>query len=252
MQNTNKKINFALCLCTVVFFLTISTAFAAPVIGIADMYDVLKPDEKTRTKRIYNTGDSTAFVRVEHFEIIPATKKQPEVSLQSNPQDVLNKKSLIVTPLRMIIPPGGFQSSRILWLGDRDKERYFRIRYKPVMPTKENGFDGNDIAKAQKENFSAGLNIMTGYGTIVVVPPENPRYDTQIQNKMNIEVGVKNNGNATIILDKIRICPANKNTCSSPTKQLVLPNTEFTLKKEKGERVTLELVEGNSSKKMTL
>ena len=252
MRDTNKKLNFALCLCTIVFSLNTLPALATPVIGISDMYNVLKPDEKTRIKRIYNTGDSTAFVRVEHFEIIPATKSKPEVQLENNAQDVLNKNSLIVTPLRMIIPPGGFQTSRMLWAGSRDKERYFRVRYKPVMPTKENGFDDSTIAESKNEKVSAGLNVMTGYGTIVVIPPEKPLYDTQIQNKMNMEVGVKNNGNATIVLDKIRICSAKTKKCSPPTKQLVLPNTEFTLKKEKGDSITLDLFEGNSSKKMTL
>ncbi|MDF7340165.1 hypothetical protein NFG14_18585, partial [Proteus mirabilis] len=41
---------------------------------------------------------------------------------------------------RLIIPPSGFQTVRILWSGARDKERYFRIRLTPVLPEENDGF----------------------------------------------------------------------------------------------------------------
>lgn len=42
---------------------------AAPAIGIGSMYDLLMPGENNLVKKVYNSGDSTAFVRVDMLEV---------------------------------------------------------------------------------------------------------------------------------------------------------------------------------------
>lgn len=77
------------------------------------------------TKRIYNTGDSTAFVRVEILEIHPERQdKNNELPQKEVSGKTLERERLIVTPQRLIIPPSGFQSVRMLWPGERNSERY--------------------------------------------------------------------------------------------------------------------------------
>lgn len=81
---------------------------ATPVLGIGSMYDVITPDSQSMTKRIYNTGTSTAFSRVDVLEIDPTkTKGTAETPQREIISDNINKNRLIVTPSRLIIPPGG-------------------------------------------------------------------------------------------------------------------------------------------------
>jgi hypothetical protein len=59
----------------------------------------------------------------------------------------------------MIIPANGVQATRLLFMGERDKERYFRVRFIPVLPKQEDGFDldANSVQKEQQQ-VSAGVN----------------------------------------------------------------------------------------------
>ncbi|EUD06621.1 MULTISPECIES: hypothetical protein [Morganellaceae] len=120
--------------------ITISVC-ASPSIGIGSMYDVFTPETQSLTKRVYNTGTSTAFVRVEVLEIDVTPKMNQRESTQKEVDaGSLTQERLIISPLRLIIPPSGFQTVRILWSGARDKERYFRIRLTPVLPEENDGF----------------------------------------------------------------------------------------------------------------
>ncbi|MDN7225643.1 hypothetical protein QZL56_21120, partial [Providencia stuartii] len=69
------------------------------------------------------------------LEITPGDKG---ISIESSQKTIngnkLEKDRLIVSPLRLIIPPSGFQSVRMIWPGEREKERYFRVRFTPVLP----------------------------------------------------------------------------------------------------------------------
>jgi len=109
-------------------------AIASPAIGIGSMYDLLMPGENNLVKKVYNSGDSTAFVRVDILEIrLDGQGGEQELVPQKMDGDALNKNRLIATPQRMIIPPSEFQSVRLLWPGNREKERYYRVRFTPVM-----------------------------------------------------------------------------------------------------------------------
>lgn len=136
-----KRIHFILALS----LMSITTSvYASPSIGIGSMYDFFTPETQSLTERVYNIGKSTAFVRVEILEIDVAPKMNQR---ESKPKEVeagsLTQERLIVSPLRLIIPPSGFQTVRILWPGARDKERYFRIRFTPVLPEENDGFGMN-------------------------------------------------------------------------------------------------------------
>ncbi len=80
---------------------------------------------KSLTKRVYNiTGTSTAFVRVEILEIDADPKMNQRESAQKEIKEgSLTQERLIVSPLRLIIPPSSFQSVRILWPGDSTEKR---------------------------------------------------------------------------------------------------------------------------------
>lgn len=234
-------------------FAAMSPATATPVIGIGSMYDVLMPDTQNMTKRIYNTGDSTAFVRVEILEVNPGIKNAQEESPQKELSgNSLEKNRLIVTPLRLIIPPGGFQAVRILWPGERDKERYFRVRFTPVMPEESDGFglSKNAASEYRKTTLRAGLNVLTGYGTIVIVQPGKPVFNTVMDSASAAEVRVRNNGNATISLDNIRQCKSANTDCSTATREFILPGRTYIVKKKAGFKTNFTLIEGNNKREL--
>lgn len=238
--------------CAIILALSVlSPAYATPVIGIGSMYDVLMPDMQSMTKRIYNTGDSTAFVRVELLETNPGSQKGGQ---ETPPKELsgttLESNPLIVTPQRLIIPPGGFQSVRILWQGERTGERYFRVRFTPVMPEADDSFglDNNSMSEYRKNTLHAGLNVLTGYGTIVIVQPEKPRFDTVIEGAAAGGVTIKNNGNATVSLDNIRYCKTANTDCGAESREFILPGTTHTVGKKSGYKTNFTLIEWNDKR----
>jgi hypothetical protein len=46
----------------------------------------------------------------------------------------------MASPARLIVPAKGMQGTRLLHMGARDTERYFRVRFVPVVPEKEDEF----------------------------------------------------------------------------------------------------------------
>lgn len=231
--------------------LSLSTAQAAPSIGISSMYDVLAPGVQTLNKRIYNTGNSSAFVRVEVLEIDPSQPGDRQESAQQelNNDQALIEQRLLVTPLRLIIPPSGFQSVRMMWIGERDKERYFRIRFIPVMPEKNDGFglDDNAITDYRARTIKAGLNVLAGYGSLAIIQPQTPRFETKITDTKQ-QVSIKNNGNATLVLEDIRHCRANKTDCQASSRAFVLPGQEHLIKKPASLKTYFSLIEGDNKK----
>ena len=229
-------------------------AWATPTIGIGSMYDVLTPGMQSMTKRIYNTGDSTAFVRVELLEINPGRQAgEKEIAQKELSGTALEHNRLIVTPQRLIIPPGGFQTVRILWPGERHLERYFRVRFIPVMPENDDSFglDKFAVSEYRKNTLSAGLNVLTGYGTIVIVHPDSPQFNTVIKDAASDSVTVKNAGNATVSLDNIRQCKSANTDCGSVTREFILPGRTYTVRKKDGYKTNFTLIEGNDKRALS-
>ena len=117
--------------------LLFQSAYAGPNINIGVVYDYLAGDKSTYLKRVYNSGDSTAFVKINVLEIIynaDGTSSEVPVKVQA---DASARDGLMASPARLIIPAQGMQGTRLLFMGERDRERYFRVRFIPVVPEKE-------------------------------------------------------------------------------------------------------------------
>ena len=235
------------------FFGLSFNACAAPAIGIGSMYDLLMPGENNLVKKVYNSGDSTAFVKVDILEIrLDGQGGEQELVTQKMDGDALNKNRLIATPQRMIIPPSEFQSIRLLWPGTREKERYYRVRFTPVVPDKKNDFGLTEGEIAEyKYSVKAGVNILTGYGSILYVMPDKPKFNTKVKDD-TVSVNVMNSGNATIVIDGITYCDGKNKQCSSPTRSFVIPGRQFVIKKESGKNIKFRLHEAGSTKDFSI
>lgn len=230
-----------------------SCALAIPSIGIGSMYDILSPDKQAINKRIYNTGLSTAFVRIELLEVnIENKQKILEIPVKEVSGNLLEKNRLIATPLRMIIPPSGFQLIRFMWPGDRETERYYRVRFTPVLPEAGDGFGLNEqqVSQYREKALSVGLNVIAGYGTLVIVQPSTPTFNTQIETRSSDFIAITNKGNATIALENIRNCTSANTDCSSATRQFILPGQTKHIARAKGLKTGFTLIEGEKLRKL--
>lgn len=222
---------------------------AGPQINVGTVYDYLEGDKSTYLKRVFNSGDSTAFVKVNILEIVYDANGVPnEVPVKSDP-GATSRDGLMASPARLIIPANGMQGTRLLFMGERDNERYFRVRFVPVVPEKEDEFAvSSDEREDYKKNLSAGVNVMTGFGTVFFVRPNNSRYDSVIENGAST-YRIRNNGNASVVVDEFRNCSIKQeNECEPITKHHIRAGKDFVFDKKPGREYRFNLVEGASKK----
>ncbi|MBT2767413.1 CS1 fimbrial subunit B flags: Precursor [Stenotrophomonas sp. ISL-67] len=222
---------------------------AAPNIHVGAMYEYAEPGKGALLKRVRNTGDATAFVRVQITEVrYAADGSHHEVPVTGT------DAGLIASPSRLIVPAQGQQATRLLVQGDRSAERYYRVRFVPVLPQSEDEFALTDAQRDEyRKELSAGVNVLTGYGVFVIVHPDQTRYDVQTETHDGY-VQLRNAGNTTVILDDIRQCSTQDKAakCSPSRKVHLLPQrTErFTRSAEHLHR--FQIVEGNDRKDVQL
>jgi len=230
-----------------------SAQAAAPNIHVGAMYEYAEPGKGALLKRVRNTGDATAFVRVQISEVrYAADGTHQEIPVDTSGTGAA--AGLIASPSRMIVPAQGQQATRLLVQGDRSVERYYRVRFVPVLPQSEDEFALTD---AQREDYrkelSAGVNVLTGYGVFVIVHPDQARYDVQTETQ-DTYVQLRNAGNTTVVLDDIRQCSAQDkaSTCSPSRKVHLLPERTERFPREAGKKHTFKIVEGDSRKDVLL
>ena len=222
---------------------------AGPQINVGTVYDYLDGDKSTYLKRVFNSGDSTAFVKVNILEIIydaDGTHREIPVATQA---DGSGRDGLMASPARLIVPANGMQGTRLLHLGARDTERYFRVRFVPVVPEKEDDFAvSSEERETYKENLSAGVNVMTGFGTVFFVRPKNSRFDSVIDDSADV-YRLRNNGNTVVVIDEFRNCSLkNETECEPTTKHHVLAGKSFEFEKKPGREYRFNLIEGAEKK----
>lgn len=233
------------------FYLFSHMAHAGPNINIGTVYDYMDGDKSTYLKRVFNGGDSTAFVKVNILEILyDADGKSREVPLQTS-ADGNARDGLMASPARLIVPANGMQGTRLLYMGERDRERYFRVRFVPVVPEKEDEFAlSGEERDEYKKTLSAGVTVLAGYGAVFFVRPKDARYASVIENGAK-DYRIRNNGNTVVVIDEFKDCSVkNEQDCMPTTKHHILAGRSFEFEKQAGREYRFTLVEGEGSKKL--
>ncbi|WP_410481541.1 molecular chaperone [Pseudomonas plecoglossicida] len=225
------------------------TAQAGPQLNVGGLYDYLEAGKTTLAKRIYNSGDSTAFVKVSVLELVYDGEGKPkEVEIEHLP---LEQRGVVASPARLIIPAQGMQSVRLLYRGERDTERYFRLRFMPVLPDKDDRFALSETQIEQyRETLSAGVQFLAGYGTLLFTRPNDTRYQTSMR-QAGGQLRVGNEGNATVLLDNFRHCQAAGQACSEPVKHHLRPGVAREFAEQPGWEYRFELHEGATHEALT-
>ncbi|MFK3726111.1 molecular chaperone [Pseudomonas monteilii] len=223
---------------------------AAPEINVGTLYDYLDAGSSTLLKRVRNGGDSTAFVKVSVAELVyDADGKSREIPLDDLP---LAERGLVVSPARLIVPARGMQAMRVLYRGDRSRERYFRLRFIPVLPERGDGFAVSaEEAKAYGNSLKAGVQLLTGYGTLLFVRPKEVRYDTPVR-MQDGRLQISNRGNSTVVLDHFRHCAPQGHECAAAAKHHLLPGRTREFPGQPGRLYRFELQEGDKRQEMAI
>jgi P pilus assembly chaperone PapD len=232
-------------------YLFTQLAHAGPNINIGTVYDYLDGDKSTYLKRVFNAGDSTAFVKVNILEIrYDADGKMHEEPLQAS-ADGKSRDGLMASPARLIVAANGMQGTRLLYMGERDRERYFRVRFVPVVPEQEDEFVVTSEEREQyKKSLSAGVSVLTGYGAVFFVRPKDTRYASVIENS-TATYGIRNDGNTVTIIDEFQDCSVkSEQGCQPTTVHHILPGRSFKFEKKAGREYRFTLVEGERSQKL--
>lgn len=206
---------------------------ATPSLNVGALFDFLD-ESNLYSKRIYNAGTSTAFVRVELVEFkFDDNGEYEELSINSIGDNGINQDTLIVSPMRLIVSPNGFQNIRIMWPGNRDIERYFRLRFIPVIPELNNKFNlsPEEVEKYKNDMVSAGVSILNGYGSVFVVKPNNIISETMVTENETF-ILFENKGNSVSIVDNIKRCDLVENKCVNIGREFVFPGHTKKINKE--------------------
>lgn len=224
-----------------------SSRAATPQINVGPLFDYLPATSSHLLKRIRNTGDGTAYVRVEVTRITFAadgTSSESPVDTAALARNADAAQGLIASPGRLIIAANGQQATRLVHRGARDQERYYRLRFIPVIPTVDE-FSLSPAEAEQAVGLASSIQVFTGYGTILFVAPHSPRYDTQLQDNT-----VHNHGNATVVLDNLRYCEqAEPDRCTPGVLVHVRPGQKYALKVGPAQFARYDLREGDAQRK---
>jgi len=211
-----------------------SVVLAGPKISIGTLSDYLRADRNVVVKRVFNHGDATAFVKVRAWELV----REPDGTVREIPLDVDTaggKRELVVSPARLIIPASGMQSVRLLFSGARDQERYFRLRFNPVLPNAGDGFELTEKeADAYEVSISGGVQMLAGFGSLLYVRPKEVAHQLAIDEESSRFV-VRNVGNATAVLDRFRRCQGDGLDCDPAVVHHLPPGGERAFEKKPGE-----------------
>ncbi|WLH91472.1 molecular chaperone [Pseudomonas sp. FP453] len=224
-------------------------ALAGPQINVGVVYDYLSGDKSTYMKRVFNGGTSTAFVKVNILEMIyDADGTYREVPLKDQ-AGATARDGLMASPARLIVPANGTQGTRLLFMGDRDKERYFRVRFVPVVPQAEDDFAVTDEERADyKASLAAGVRVLAGYGTVFFVRPKNTRFDTALLDSGQ-RYTLRNNGNSVVVVDEFKDCAAAApQECRPTLRHHIRAGSSYGFDKEAGREYRFSLIEGDKSR----
>ena len=165
-----------------VFALTASIGSEANMV-LSNVIVHFEPGQPNRQDvEISNQGEDTLYVEVEPHEMIaPGTGEEGRTPIV-DPRTA----GLLVTPNKLILPPGATKVIRLVKMGRSEQERVYRIAAKPVTGGVE-------------EATHSGLKIMVGYEILAIVYPDAPapQLDVERQGQM---LTVRNTGNTNVLM----------------------------------------------------
>ena len=166
------------------FFILLSLAGieAAANMELSNVIFHFEPGDPARQDvEVFNPGDKPLYVEIIPSEVVNPGTPEERREVIKNPRDA----GLLVTPNKLIVPPGASKMVRLVKLGNSPKERVYRVSAKPVI----GGLDADQ----------SGVKVMIGYELLAIVYPVVPEADLLVERTGRV-LTVSNHGNANVLM----------------------------------------------------
>lgn len=129
-----------------------------------------------------------------YIEITPSVVNDPGTANENRVAIVDPRESgLLVTPSKLVIPPGGRKLVRLVSLKPLgDHEKVYRVTFKPVV---------GDL-----ETDHIGVKILVGYEVLVLMQPAQPNPNV-VALRSGKTMSFENKGNTNVLLREGKQCP---------------------------------------------
>jgi len=194
---------------------------------------VFEPGQPARKDvTVSNTGEQPLYLKVTPFAI-----EQAGTSRQTRRKIVDPRKAgLLITPNKLVIPPGGRKRIRFVNLDPaRSEEGVFRVTIEPVA--------------GELQASASGVKVMVGYEVLVLAQPHNPRPDIRATRDGNRLV-LHNRGNTDVYLFRGKQCRSSEGATESCTElrdRRLYPGNEWVLELPHDGPVEFHLAIGNKN-----
>lgn len=147
------------------------------------------------------------YVSVELFNV-----ESPGQDQKLEKADPSSKKEFIVSPSKLVVPPGERKLVRLLNLtGHNDQERIYRVNFTPIVKPMELKAPVSD---GTVEIVQPGVQVVVAYQVLVIILPETPKHQIEVTREGKNAV-FKNAGNANTLFFEGQQCnPDDKSECS--------------------------------------
>jgi P pilus assembly chaperone PapD len=138
-------------------------------------------DPSRQDVEVSNAGDTPLYIEIEPTVVLSPGEDGEERRLITDPRAA----GLLVTPNKLIVPPGATKAVRFVKLGTSTTERVYRVAAKPVV--------------GEIEAEQSGLKILIGYEVLVIVYPDETTPNLEVSREGH-RLTVVNSGNANVLL----------------------------------------------------
>ena len=192
-------------LALVVFTATLLTPFSIASANMVLSEAILhfEPGNPLRKDiEVKNPGSENLYVQIEPKVVIdPGTKSERREAI-TDPRE----HGFLVTPNKLVIPPGGRKLVRVVSLQPLgEKERVYRVTFKPVV---------GDL-----ESEHIGIKILVGYEVLILMQPANPNPNL-VAKRDGQTMYFSNEGNTNVLLREGKQCPKGANPDSDECERL--------------------------------
>jgi P pilus assembly chaperone PapD len=133
---------------------------------------------------ISNMGSEALYVQIEPKVILNPGTEAEQRELITDPRE----HGLLVTPNRLVIPPGAAQVIRLVNIKAADNaERIFRITARPIA--------------GKFEASTSGLKVLIGYEVLAIVYPKKPAPKLEVE-RNGRTLSIVNTGNTNVFLQE--------------------------------------------------
>ena len=209
----------------------LSTASANMVLSDAIVH--FEPGKPLRKDiEVENPSSETLYV-----EITPALVHNP--GTKNEKRETINdprKSGLLVTPNKIVVPPGGRKLVRIVSLNSADDEEHvYRVTFKPIV---------GDV-----ETEQIGVKILIGYEILVLKQPATPKANL-VTTRNGKTLSFVNKGNTNVLLRQGTQCPNDSqkaDDCETLRGKRLYPGNEWSVQLPYSKPVEYQLSVGTKN-----